>query len=291
MERELWRILSHQITQLDRQFDQGQRTHSVGRIVRVYLWAVLHDRPVYWACEHRNWAGVRRPVKLPDQSTVSRRLRQRDCQHMLDQLIEQLSDPSSPTLLHYLDGKPLPVAKHSNDRDATIGRGSGGFQKGYKLHAIYAENNRPIAYRVAPMNVDERVVAKQMIEQTKLGEGYLLADANYETNPLYDQAAGVGRVLITPRRFANAKGLGQSRKHSAHRVAMLQRMKEPQSFARQLLSLRKRVESRFAHLTNFAGGLTHLPPWVRGLPRVTLYVTSKIIIRLARDRLQQKNVA
>ena len=291
MERELWHILSRLITRLDRQYRQGQCRHSVGRIVRVYLWAVLHDRPVYWACDRRNWAGVRPPVRLPDQSTMSRRLRQRSTQHMFNQLMEQVSEQASASLLYYLDGKPLPVAKHSRDRDATIGRGAGGLQKGYKLHAIYAENNRPIACHVAPMNVDERVVAKQMIEQTELGEGYLLADANYETNRLYDQAALAGRVLITPRRFRNAKGLGQTCKHSRHRIAMLARMKEPESFVRELLWLRKRVETRFAHLTNFAGCLTHLPPWVRTLHRVTLYVNAKIIIRLAKDHLKSQNVA
>jgi hypothetical protein len=291
MERELWPIISRLITRLDRQHHQGQCRHSVGRIVRVYLWAALHDRPVYWACNRRNWAGVRPPVHLPDQSTMSRRLRQPNTQEMIDQLIQHLAQDASGALLYYLDGKPLPVAKHSCDRDATIGRGAGGFQKGYKLHAIYAENNRPIACHVAPMNVDERVVAKQMIEQTELGEGYLLADANYETNPLYDQTAGAGRVLVTPRRFRNAKGLGQSRQHSPHRIAMLARMKEPRSFVRDLLQLRKRVETRFAHLTNFGAGLTHLPPWVRRLHRVRLYVNAKLIIRLAKDRLREQNIA
>lgn len=222
---------------------------------------------------------------------MSRRLRQPDTRRLLHRLLERLADAPSATLLRYLDGKPLPVAKHSRDRDATIGRGSGGFQKGYKLHAIYAEDNRPIAYHVVPMNVDERVVAQQMMAQTPLGEGYLLADANYETNRLYDRAAEAGRVLITPRRFRHAKGLGQSRVHSVHRVAMLHRMKSPSPFPRELLRLRKRVETRFAHLTNFAGGLTHLPPWVRGLTRVRLYVQGKIIVRLARDRVRRQSDA
>lgn len=26
-------------------------------IAAVYLWAVLHDRPVCWACDPRNWPG------------------------------------------------------------------------------------------------------------------------------------------------------------------------------------------------------------------------------------------
>lgn len=284
MERELWHILATHLTHMAGLTRRGRFTHPTTRIVRVYLWAVLHDRPVYWACDRRNWAGVKPPAVLPDQSTMSRRLVRPDTRHVLDDLMDRLEPDTQQALILRIDGKPLPVAKHSMDRLAAIGRGAGGFQKGYKLHAIYAQNNRPVAYRVAPMNVDERVVARQMIEQTEPGEGYLLADGNYETNPLYDQAADAGRVLVTPRRFRHARGLGQSRVHSKHRVAMIQRMREPSPFIRQLLGTRRQIETRFANLCNYGGGLTHLPPWVRGR-RVEPYVTAKILIRLVRDRV------
>ena len=291
MERELWSILAAHLTDLSRCERLGRYLHSTTRIVRVYLWAALHDRPVYWACERRNWVGVKPPRVLPDQSTMSRRLTREDTQMMLVALLDRLEPATRGALVLRLDGKSLPVARHSGDRQATLGRGVGGFAKGYKLHAIYAENNRPIAYRVAPLNVDERVVAKEMLGETSIGEGYLLADANYETNPLYDQAADIGRTLVTPRRFAKAKGLGQSRRHSVHRVAMIDRRVAPSNFIRELMANRRAVETRFANLTNFGGGLTHLPPWVRGR-RVGNYVTAKIAIRLARDHLRkQKPVA
>lgn len=287
MERELWCILSALLTELARVTRRGRFTHPTPRILRVYLWAALHDRPVSWACDRRNWVGVKPPRRLPDQSTMSRRLARQDTLAMLDELLDRLAPVTRQTLVLRLDGKPLPVAKHSQDPHATIGRGAGGFQKGYKLHAIYADENRPIAYRVEPMNVDERVVARRMLDEHDLGEGYLLADANYETNPLYDQAADAGRVLVTPRRFAKAKGLGQSRRHSVHRVAMIERMKAPSPFIRKLLSNRRTVETHFANLCNFGGGLTHLPSWVRG-HRVGPYVTAKILIRLARDQVLQR---
>ncbi len=290
MERELWHILATHLTHLATCTRRGRFTHPVTRIVRVYLWAVLHDRPVYWACDRRNWVGVKPPAVLPDQSTMSRRLARHETRKVLDVLMDRLEPQTQQALTLRIDGKPLPVAKHSADRRATIGRGAGGFQKGYKYHAIYADNNRPVAYRVTPMNVDERVAAKQMIDQQPPGEGYLLADANYETNPLYDQAAEAGRVLVTPRRFRRAKGLGQSRQHSEHRVAMIQRMRSPSPFIRRLLATRRQVETRLANLCNFGGGLTHLPPWVRGR-RVEPYVTAKILIRLARDHVIRQRSA
>jgi hypothetical protein len=78
---------------------------------------------------------------------------------------------------------------------------------------------------------------------------------------------------------------------ASRRVAMIQRMKDPSPFVRKLLASRRAVETSFAHLTNFAGGLTHLPPWVRGR-RVDNYVAAKIAIRLARDQLlKPKTVA
>lgn len=291
MERELWPILATHLTSLARVTPRGRFTHSTPRILRVYLWAVLHDRPVSWACDRRSWAGVKPPRVLPDQSTMSRRLTRDETRAMLDQLLDRLAPPVQHALVLRIDGKPLPVAKHSQDRRATIGRGSGGFARGYKLHAVYACKNRPIAYRVEPLNVDERVVAARMIDEQDLGEGYLLGDANYETNPLYDQAAAAGRLMVTPRRFANAKGLGQSRQHSRHRVAMIERMRGPSPFTRELLKQRRSIETRFANLCNFGGGLTHLPPWVRGR-RVEPYVTAKILIRLARDQaIEQRDAA
>lgn len=282
MERELWNIVASHLTALATLERPDRCTHPATRIARIYLWAVLHDRPVYWACDKRNWIGVKPPRVMPNQSTMSRRLRRPELQAVLEALMDRLEPIDRDALVLRIDGKPLPVAKHSQDRDATIGRGAGGFQRGYKLHAIYGGNNRPVAYRVAPMNIDERVVASEMLEEIAGSEGYLLGDANYETNPLYDRAASIGRVMVTPRRFANAVGLGQSRTHSEHRVAMIQRMKNPSSYIRRVLTNRRQVETCFANLTNYGGGLTTLPPWVRGR-RVGLYVTAKILIRLARD--------
>ena len=289
MERELWKILSQHITALDRQQPRGQRMHSVGRIVRVFLWAALHDRPVYWACDRRNWPGVRPPVRLPDQSTMSRRLREHDSQSMLAQLAERLEPLGLTAWLRYLDGKPLTVSRHSADRQAAFGRGAGGMDRGYKLHAVYAENNRPIAWSVTPLNVSEPRVARSLISRDT-GEGYLLADASYDANHLYDRAGMAGIQLLTPRRYSQAKGVGH-RRHSDSRLATIARQQAPCPFVRDLLSERRRVETRFAHLCSFGGGLTHLPPWVRGLPRVKLWVHAKILIRLARDQYLRSDVA
>jgi len=283
MDMAIWKVISQHLTHMAKLERKGRFEHPTTRIVRVYLWAVLNDRPVYWACHKRNWRGVKPPKNLPNQSTMSRRLARQSTKEMIDALLDSIEPALKYALVLRIDGKPLPIAKHSSDKRATIGRGAGGFQKGYKLHAIYAGNNRPVVFCVEPMNVDERVVAKRLLERLNLGEGYLLADANYETNTLYDYAAKKGRILVTPRRFANAKGIGQSRKHSTYRLSMIDRMREPTKFLCELYKSRRQIETCYANLTNFGGGLTHIPPWVRGR-RVEKYVLAKIIIRLARDQ-------
>ena len=65
MERELWNILAALLTDLATLRGRDQFKHPTTRIVRVYLWAVLHDRPVYWACDKRHWIGVKPPRQLP----------------------------------------------------------------------------------------------------------------------------------------------------------------------------------------------------------------------------------
>ncbi len=118
MERELWKILSCAIASLERRFLVENRDHQVGRIVRVYLWAALHDRPVSWACDRRNWSGVKSPHQLPHQSTMSRRLRYADTKRMFEALAPRLSETGHASLVRYLDGKPLTVSRHSIDPDA-----------------------------------------------------------------------------------------------------------------------------------------------------------------------------
>ena len=290
MERELWKILSQQITRLDHDWGLGRYTHSVGRIVRVYMWAVLHDRPVCWACEPGNWMGVKPPRRLPDQSCMSRRMNHDPrTQQMLDQLADALGEDDQATLVRYLDAKPLTVSRHSQDAQATFGRGAGGKDRGYKLHAIYAGKNKPMAWSLTPLNRNEHHVAVPLMTD-HLTPGYLLADANYDANHLYEHAGQHHVQLLTPRRYRHAQGLGHHR-HSAHRREAIGRLDAPSPFARQLLAQRRRIETRFAHLTNFGGGLTCLPPWVRGLHRVRLWVAGKILIRLARDQRKRQTAA
>ncbi len=283
MDHELWCQLSHAMFDVARSFPKLPRqTYDTHRIVRLYLWATLHDRPVVWTCDPRNWPRQTRPTAVPNQSTMSRRLRDQQTWRFLERLARRVAGPVQPTLIKILDGKPLVVAKHSADADATMGRGIGGLAKGYKLHAIWGIRPMPLAWSVHPLNVSEVTEARTLIPQLT-GEGYLLADANYDRNVLYDQAAACGHQLIAQRQSPGA-GLGHIQ-HSPHRLRSIHLLEwSPSPFGRELYRRRRDIERDFAGLVGFGGGLQCLPSWVRTLGRVRLFVHAKLIINAARIR-------
>ena len=291
MERELWSELSAAIFDVQRGFKTHARsTYPIANIVRVYLWAVLHDRPICWACRAAHWSTATRPKHLPSQSTMSRRTRTASFQQFLDRLGQRLNGHAAATLIKRIDGKPLTVANHSSDPDASFGRGAGGMANGFKLHAIHAGRPMPEAFEIQPLNVSEQAVAKRLIGQLT-GEGYLLGDANYDDSDLFDRAADAGHQLIAPRRKPHT-GLGHCRQ-SMHRLRCIDRLEpgvnRPCTFGRALLRQRRQIESDFGNAVSFGGGLsTGLPAFVRRLSRVRRWGHAKLLINAARIRIRSK---
>ena len=283
MDHELWAQLSHAMFDVARGFPKaGRETYDTHLIVRMYLWAVLHDRPVDWATRKHSWSRQVRPANLPSQSTMSRRLRKPDVAAFLDKLGRRLSGPYEARLVKALDGKPLTVARHSHDPDASCGRGAGGMAKGYKLHAIWGQSPMPLAWSLQPLNISEVHEARHLITSL-CDEGYLLADSNFDRNPLYDLAAQFGHQLLAPRKMPGT-GLG-SRRHSPHRLRCIHLLeRSPSRFGPTLYQLRGLIERQFGGMVSFGGGLQSLPPWVRTLPRVRLFVHAKLIINATRIR-------
>ena len=292
MERELWAWLMIAIQDVSRRrWDTAYHTHTTATIVRVYLWAVLHDRPTVWACDRRHWDAHCRPATLPSQSTMSRRLRQPEVQAFLDAVGRRLVGQLTPAfcLLKLIDGKPLPVAAHSKDRDATWGRGAGQNARGYKLHLICSGQPMPNLFEVTPLNVSEQSVARRMIPQLTSDEdgGYLVGDAGYDDNALYELAARANHRFVAPRRRPGT-GLGKKAFHPDRLRAIETLEVAPLAgggFGAGLMRLRTQIERTLGHLAGFFAGLHHLPPWVRGLLRVRTYVHAKLLINAARIRV------
>ena len=265
------------LRQIDKRWGTPGATYSDVRIVCVWMWAVIHDRPVCWACRAINWLPHLRREALPSEATMSRRLRTSGVRELIKQLELRILMPAQEQpMLWFIDGKPLVIGGASRDRQASYGRAASGQAKGYKLHAVFGADYSVVAWRIAPMNTSEKVMARRLIREAPI-QGYLVADANYDSNPLHDACSRHGELqLVTPRR--NGRRLGH-RRHSSGRLRCIAMLEQSRTgFADKLLKQCDAIERFFGRLSTWGGGLTHLPAWVRTHRRVERQVLAKLIL-------------
>ena len=282
MDGELWTELYHCIELVAQTHSQKPMGFSDAVIVTTYAWSVVHDRPTCWACDRDNWPPDRQGP-LPSQPTMSRRLKHDEGVRRFLRELEAWMDGClclrGLILCRLLDGKPLPIGRHSHDPDADFGRGSRGIDKGYKAHLLWHASPLPI-WEVRPMNVAEPTMALRLISRAA-GEGYVLADKSYDSNPLHRRASAKGLQLVAPPKKDKGAGRGHHRQSPA-RLHALEMLRRP--MGRDLMRLRVRVEQRLGNLCSFGGGLAPLPSWVRRLDRVRRWVQMKLVINALRIR-------
>jgi len=278
MEHQLWQSIVAVLAALHKSPKPRAYDFSDADIVKVHYWAVLHDRPVSWACQPRHWPLWHRRRPLPSEATMSRRLRHPCVRALLDALEQRVIAPREPGLFWVIDGKPLPIGGCSKDRQAGFGRAANCKAKGYKIHAILEPAGGVAAWRLAPMNKDERVMAERLVRAAAL-QGYLVGDANFDSNPLHEACGRREQLyLVTPRRYGPGRGTGH-RRQSAGRLRSIELTENPfPRFAERLLHDRAAIERRFGHWTNWGGGLTCLPAWVRTHRRVHRWVQAKLVL-------------
>lgn len=287
MERELFRMVKAALRRLGRRRASRRFTYTDGVIVEVYYWSVINDRSVQWACRSENWpAGLRRGP-LPSQAEMSRRLRTKSIRRLLARLEHLVIRRERPMpLVCVLDGKPLPIANHSRDHQAGYGRAVGGKSMGYKLHALVDLSGTVWGWRVAPMNVDERTIARRLLRDVP-APSYLLADSNYDSNALFTLAWERQIQMVVPRRYGPEHGVGHRAQHPARLRSRDMLENGVTRFGIELFEQRRAIERYFGTLTGTGGGLTCLPAWVRGHRRVRLWVQAKIIIHQLRSQRRQ----
>jgi hypothetical protein len=294
MELELWADLSQAICDVRRGLAPRPRdTHPTATIARVYLWAALHDRPTVWACDPDHWTSRTRPAAgLPDQSTMSRRMRRADFDAFFTLLETRLRGRPAAEMVGRLlavrvvDGKPLELPNHTTDRNAAWGRGASRTAVGYKLHAIWSAGAAlPDAFVVTSLDVCEKRMASRMIPRVGGVCGYLLGDGHLDASWLFDACRQYGHQLLCPRAKPGT-GLGHHYVSPDRRRAI--DLLEPPAginpFGPTLHATRDGIERRFGNLTGFGGGLAALPPWVRRIWRVRRWVSAKLLINAARIR-------
>lgn len=282
MEGQLWKAIVMVLTQVDKRRKRTIEAFSDEDVVKVYYWSVIHDRPIDWACRRKSWPIHARKKKLPSSSTMSRRLRTASVIAMLDAIEKRVTRPDKLGLFWMIDGKPLTIGACSKDRQAGYGKAAAAKAKGYKLHALIADNGRLAEWRVAPMNKDERVMAQRLLKTADI-QGYITADANYDSNKLHQICDARGNCqLLTPRRYGPDRKVGH-RAQSPGRLRSIALLENPEpAFGKQLLHDRASIERSFANLVSWGGGLTHLPPWVRTHRRVRRWVQAKLVLTALR---------
>ena len=258
-------------------------------IVLVYLWSVLHDRPVSWACDRSSWPReLDRP--LPSDTTLSRRLRTLSVLQLLERTLAAASDLFPQPVVKAIDSKPLLVGAYSKDRDAKRGRiGAGQMARGYRLHAL--SHGRTVrSWTLTPMNTHDSVPAPQLIAQLQ-GWGYTVADNAYDSNTLHELAARHNHQLIAPPKPAE-RHVRDADHNNAHRLRCLDVLASPLEFCgtpgrfgTALYNQREAIESGFGELT--IRGLNYLPAWVRGPRRVALWTAGKLLLHTLRCALRK----
>lgn len=279
MERQLWEAIVQILIEIDKPRLSGNFQFSISEILRVWFWSVVHDRPVSWATRLENWPPDLVHIAIPSNSTISRRLRSSAVVRTLRCIeLRVIAPKDSSQLVWMIDGKPLPIGGCSKDRQSGYGRAANSMARGYKLHALIGKNGEIAQWRVAPMNKDERTMAKRMVKASKV-VGYIVGDKNYDSNPLHQICDQTGRLqLVARRRNGPHRGLAKGR-HAAGRLRSKEMLEDPYPyFANDLMRQRNTIERFFGNLCNWGGGLACLPSWVRTWPRVHRWVQAKLIL-------------
>lgn len=295
MERQLFDWLMKVVLEIGRTHAGSRKQFSDSVIVGVLLWAVIHDRPISWACREQNWPSDRRwLLLLPSPSTMSRRLKTYGVHLLLEQVAGCLREAFPQSLLKILDGKPLMVGPCSKDKDARRGYAACTMAKGYKICTLLDASGAVDAWRLEPMNGSESLAAQKLIALAP-GAGYVVADRLYDTNALYEAAGRAGwQLIVRPIRAEVQKRYRLNRWRARGLELSFNALAccgQSTSFGQDLLVLRDTIDRRFGWWGNFGGGLAPLPNWVRRPHRVVVWVHAKLLIAAARALTQHNHLA
>lgn len=302
LDRDTWQIVIQSVRRHARVVKEpGRRPrYSNWLIVAMHLWAVWHDRCLSWACHRVHYNALFRPRgKLPSISQFTRRIKSEACQAILQCVHNDLARDGLASSLGFIDGKPLTVSPVSKDPDAARGHVSGGFARGYKLHAYINEHRRIMIWSLTPLNTDEKTVAREALVPNLPPPAdpltaLLLVDSAYDGAPLYKEvdAGGSGYALLAPVR--GEQFVGPNGRHpktlanmGPQRREALSVWQEHPDLAEYVMEQRNNIEGVFSVLA-LALGLHALPGFVRRLGRVRRWVGIKIILYHARLLAQEK---
>ena len=288
MDKNVWDQIRRAVRSAERVVKRtGRRPQFSDRqIVQMFFVSVIFDRPRCFACHRESLPSCFRPRRLPSYSQFCRRLHSPRVIAMVEHVATLLGRGERPVRLGYVDGKELPVSWQTTDPDATVGRGSRGWSKGYRLHALGGEDRRIKAFVVRPLHEGEARIARQLVPKAE-PNSIVLGDANYDSRFLYDAARERDAWFFAPVKRNAAKTRSRTTKA---RLVGVQFWRKERKLAKRLYARRTDIERIFSQCVATGGGLNPLPAWVRRLDRVTLWVTAKIAIHNARINVSRHRI-
>lgn len=284
MEGELWKELYRVVMESGKGRRRAKQQFADRDIAMVYMWSVLCDRPVSWACCPENWQTKSAWRSLPSCSTMSRRLPTRGVQEVLDHLERLYRQRTGKSLFKCIDAMPMVIGNSSGDRQAGYGRSANGKSKGYKFYAILDSRGGVDSWRVGPMNASEKRIARRLVREAS-GPGYLIGDGEYDDTTLYALAARRQLQLVAPKK-KGALGHRRQRQERLRGIELTQH-----AFGRRLLKDRAAIDRFFGSWNSWSAGIKHPPAWVRTHRRVRRWVQAKLIIRYAVTLRKQRLTA
>lgn len=245
------------------------------RILMVVLWAVLHDRPMSWACRPEHWPDAWRPDRLPHPSTISRCSRRTDLararERVYQRTLDELNDGGRYAAIH---GRPLLVGGASKDPDARAGRAVRGMGRGYKLHAVVDARHVTVAYAIRPLNEAEQTVGCALMEAIPKRFTRIVGDTLYDSMRLHRAAEQTAHKLYTPLRQGRV-----GRRKQPRRLQLLRLLQR--AVGRRLLHWRDEIERTFGQASSLSFGFKGLPAWARRRHRVERWMWAKIVLHHA----------
>jgi hypothetical protein len=276
MDDELLREVYHFLFHGERPVRTADCTFPDAVIVLIHLFRALRQLSAAAAMDKRRWPLWLRRLKFPSYSQFNRRVKTAAVAALLAELSGHFRSRLPCSSDKAIDGKPLIVGGFSKDPDAQRGKVPAGWARGYKLHAIVDAGGAVEAWDVTSLLGGEPTVGRDLAARVDLRGAVLRGDSNYDSNGLYAAVADRGGRLIAPRKKPG-RGLGNTQ-HHPHRLQAIAELETGLEERANHAFHRNRVEQAFGQLTCVSFGLWGLPPSVRRLDRVRLWVAAKIAL-------------
>jgi hypothetical protein len=232
-----------------------------------------------WAHAKRNWPLWMRRLGRPGYSQLMRRLKTKAVRLLIVRLNLEFRNELPDGGEKFCDGKPLTVGGFSKDPDARPGKLPGdGRGRGYKVHLLVDACGAVDPFTVTGLDAGEPTVMRGLVGWARFrrADQPVRGDSGYDSNRLYAAFAARGGRPIAARKKPGT-GLGHHRQHP-HRLLAIEQLERSEASLKAHRRHRIRVEQALAHATNLPFGLSPLPNHVRRLPRVRLWVLSKITL-------------